>query len=316
MIKLGEIQTLEVVKTTDFGVYLGEPGSDASSFDDSFSNRIAHQEKAPYASRSTRPGQASYAKYDTSKILLPKSQVPSDAKIGDQLEVFVYKDSEDRPIATTTIPELKLGKTAILRVKEVTTIGAFLEWGLAKDLMLPFKEQTERVHSGEDVLVSLYIDKSERLCATMKVYDYLDCNSPYHKDDRVIGIVYEILDSFGAFVAVDNRYCALIPTKELYRPLKVGDSVEARVTQVKEDGKLDLSIREKSYVQLDSDAEMIFEKLQEADGFLPFHDKTESELIKAKFNLSKNAFKRAIGRLMKEGRITISDTGISEIKKQ
>jgi predicted RNA-binding protein (virulence factor B family) len=165
------------------------------------------------------------------------------------------------------------------------------------------------------VVVSLYIDKSERLCATMKVYNYLDCNSPYKKDDRVIGIVYEILDSFGAFVAVDNHYCALIPTKELHRPLKVGDSVEARVTQVKEDGKLDLSIREKSYVQLDADGEMIFEKLQNAGGFLPYHDKSDSEAIKAHFNLSKNAFKRAIGRLMKEGRITISDTGITQVKE-
>lgn len=279
MIKLGEIQTLEILKTTDFGVYLGEIG-------------ITEGER----------------------ILLPKNQVPSGSKAGDQIEVFVYKDSEDRPIATTTIPPLTLGKTALLRVKEVTTIGAFLDWNLAKDLLLPFKEQTSRVHTGEDALVALYIDKSGRLCATMKVYEYLDVNSPYKKDDRVIGVVYEIIDSFGAFVAVDNRYCALIPTKELFRPLKVGDSVEARVIQVKDDGKLDLSIREKSYVQLDSDAELIYAKLQEANGFLPFHDKSDADVIKAEFNLSKNAFKRGIGRLMKEGRITISDTGITEVK--
>lgn len=280
MIKLGEVQTLEVVKTTDFGVYLGEVNQG-----------------------------------DSNKILLPKNQVPSTLQFGDSIEVFVYKDSEDRPIATTTIPELTLGKTALLRVKEVTTIGAFLEWGLAKDLLLPFKEQTERVHSGEDVLVALYIDKSDRLCATMKVYNYLDCDSPYKAEDRVIGIVYEIIDSFGVFVAVDNRYCALIPPKELYRPLKVGDSIEARVVHVKEDGKLDLSIREKAYVQMDSDSELIFEKLQEASGFLPYHDKTDSAIIKAQFNLSKNAFKRAIGRLFKEGRIVISESGITEVKK-
>ncbi len=316
MIKLGEVQTLEVLKTTDFGIYLGEPGYDAASEEASYADRAARQVKAPYANRGGRAGQTYHGKSDPGKILLPKNQVPGEIKLGDRLEVFVYKDSEDRPIATTAIPELTLGKTALLRVKEVTAIGAFLEWGLAKDLLLPFKEQTARVHTGEDVLVSLYIDKSERLCATMKVYDYLDCNSPYHKNDRVMGIVYEILDSFGAFVAVDNRYCALIPTKELYRPLKVGDSVEARVTQVKEDGKLDLSIREKSYIQLDDDAEMIFVKLQEAGGFLPFHDKTDSEIIKAQFGFSKNAFKRAIGRLMKEGRITISDTGITEIRNK
>jgi len=279
MIKLGEVQTLEVTKTTDFGVYLCEAGQG-----------------------------------DASKILLPKSQVPSTLKLGDEIEVFVYKDSEDRIIATAIIPVLTLGKIALLSVKEVTTIGAFLDWGLAKDLLLPFKEQTARVHTGEEVLVALYIDKSERLCATMKVYNYLESSSPYHNEDRVIGLVYEIIDSFGAFVAVDNRYCALISPKELYRPLNVGDSVEARVIQVKEDGKLDLSVREKAYVQMDSDAELIFKKLQDASGFLPYHDKTDSEIIKAQFNLSKNAFKRAIGRLFKEGRIVISEAGITEVK--
>ncbi len=279
MIKLGELQTLEVNKKTDFGVYLCEKGQNET------------------------------------RILLPKNQVPKDLTTGDEIEVFIYKDSEDRPIATTTIPKLTLGKTALLSVKEVTTIGAFLDWGLVKDLLLPFKEQTERVHSGDDVLVALYIDKSERLCATMKVYDYLNCNSPYHEGDRVIGTVYEIIESFGAFVAVDNCYCALIPTKELFRKLKVGDSVEARVIGVKEDGKLDLSIREKSYVQMDSDAELIFQKLQEASGFLPYHDKTDSTVIKAQFNLSKNAFKRAIGRLYKEGRIIITESGITIVQK-
>jgi len=263
MIKLGEVQTLQVVKTTDFGV-----GETANS---------------------------------ENKVLLPKNQVPMNIKIDEEIKVFIYKDSEDRIIATTTIPELTLGKTALLRVKEVTSIGAFLDWGLAKDLLLPFKEQTARVHMGEDILVALYIDKSDRLCATMKVYDYLDTNSPYKKDDRVMGIVYEIIDAFGAFVAVDNRYCGLIPTK-------------ARIINVKEDGKLDLSLREKAYVQMDADAEMIFKKLQEAGGFLPYHDKTDSEVIKAEFNLSKNAFKRGIGRLLKEGHIQITDSGIKEIK--
>lgn len=277
--KLGEVQTLEVIKSTDYGVYLSD------------------------------------VKHNQDKVLLPKNQVPATLKIGDSIEVFLYKDSEDRLIATTTIPALTLGKTALLRVKEVSSIGAFLDWGLAKDLLLPFKEQTSRVHTGEDVLVALYIDKSERLCATMKVYNYLECHSPYHANDRVIGIVYEIIDEFGAFVAVDNRYCALISLKELYRPLKVGDSVEARVTQVKEDGKLDLSIREKAYMQMDSDAELIYQKLQDAQGFLPYHDKTDSDIIKAQFNLSKNAFKRAVGRLLKEGKIHLTDKGITIIKK-
>ncbi len=202
MIKLGEVQTLEVLKTTDFGIYLCEI------------NKAADQEQKPSVNNSDRRRPpANSGKNDGNQILLPKNQVPNGTEIGDHIEVFVYKDSEDRPIATTTIPELTIGKTALLKVKEVTAIGAFLEWGLAKDLLLPFKEQTARVHSGEDALIALYIDKSDRLCATMKVYDYLDCHSPYHKEDRVIGTVYEIIDSFGAFVAVDNRYCALIPAK-------------------------------------------------------------------------------------------------------
>ncbi len=278
MIKLGETLELEVLKSTDFGVYLCEPGMPEGD-----------------------------------RVLLPKAQVPKNIKNKDLIKVFIYKDSEDRLIATTLQPKLTFGETALLNVKEVTTIGAFLDWGLAKDLLLPFKEQTQRVHTGDDVIVALYVDKSGRLCATMKVYDYLKTNSPYKKDDKVIGVVYEIIDSFGAFVAVDNCYCALIPTKELHRNIKVGDSVEARVTSVKEDGKLDLSLREKTHIQMDSDALLVLQKLQAANGSLPFHDKTDAQVIKEEFNLSKNAFKRAIGRLMKEGKITITDTGIKEM---
>ncbi|SHL61391.1 hypothetical protein SAMN02745136_05319 [Anaerocolumna jejuensis DSM 15929] len=279
MIKLGEQQELEMVKSTDFGIYLKEAASSSEE-----------------------------------RILLPKAQVPQNIKPGDTLTVFVYKDSDDRPIATTLTPQISLGKVALLQVKEVTTIGAFLDWGLAKDLLLPFKEQTERVHTGEHVLAALYIDKSTRLCATMKIYDYLQLDSPYKKGDKVIGTVYEVIKNFGAFVAVDNCYSALIPEKELKRILKAGDSVEARVTSVKEDGKLDLSLQEKIPIQIDTDADMVFRLLEEAGGFLPYHDKTEPSLIAEKFSLSKNAYKRAIGRLMKEEKIRITAEGIEEIK--
>lgn len=279
MIKLGELQELEMSKSTDFGIYLKEPGSTTEE-----------------------------------RILLPKAQVPKDIKPGDTLSVFIYKDSDDRPIATTLTPKVTLGTVALLQVKEVTTIGAFLDWGLAKDLLLPFKEQTERVHTGEQVLAALYIDKSTRLCATMKIYDYLQKDSSYKKGDKVIGTVYEVIRNFGAFVAVDNLYSALIPEKELKKNLKPGDSVEARVTAVKEDGKLDLSLNEEIPVQIDADAEMVYKLLTEAGGFLPYHDKTEPALIAEKFGLSKNAFKRAIGRLMKEQKLRITNDGIEEIK--
>lgn len=275
MLKLGELQTLQVVKTTDFGVYLSESDT-----------------------------------HTQEKVLLPKSQVPQGTTLNDELNVFLYKDSEDRLIATTTMPPITLGEIALLRVKEVSPIGAFLDWGLPKDLLLPFKEQTIRVQVDDMVLAALYIDKSNRLCATMKLYEYLKTSSSYKKDDHVTGMVYEISDDFGAFVAVDNQYSARIPKKELFLSLKPCDQIEARITSVLPDGKLDLSLREKAFVQLDFDAALIYERLQKEGGFLPYHDKTQPEILKQEFNLSKNAFKRAIGHLLKEKKILIQPDGI------
>lgn len=275
MIELGKYQTLEVIKQTDFGIYLGEINSDGKT-----------------------------------SILLPKSEVPEGTVAGDHLKVFLYRDSEDREIATTTKVPLTLGALAVLKVKEVNKIGAFLDWGLMKDLFLPYKEQTTEVKEGDSVLVTLYLDKSNRLCATMKVYDLLSTGAPYKKDDAVTGIVYEILDSFGVFVAVDNKYSAMIPHNEIFVPIKIGDSITGRITQVRDDGKLTISLREKSYIQMDSDAVMIMDKLKAADGILPYNDKSDPADIKSTFNLSKNSFKRAIGRLYKAGAITITEDGI------
>lgn len=289
MILLGRIQTLRVVKKTDFGVYLSDQGMDP---DTSF---VPDKKEV----------------VDVPSILLPKAQA-KDLTTGNTVEVFIYKDSEDRPIATTAKPFLTMGSLARLTVKEVTGIGAFLDWGLAKDLFLPFKEQTFRVQKGESVLVSLYIDKSSRLCATAKVYNFLEANSPYQREDQVSGTVYEIIDAFGAYVAVDDRYSALVPKKELFTTLKPGEKISARVTKVQPDGRLVLSIREKSYLQMDTDSTLIYDALVKAGGFLPYHDKTSPELIKAKFGLSKNAFKRAIGHLQKEGKLLIEDDGISK----
>ena len=151
------------------------------------------------------------------EVLQPNNQVSDSLEKGDKIDVFLYKDSEDRLIATTAVPYLQMGEVAALKVKDITNIGAFLDWGLAKDLFLPFKEQTARVRMGDTVLVTLYIDKSERLCATMKIYDYLSCESPYKKGDKVHGRIYEITDSFGCFVAVDDEFSALIPHNEMTR---------------------------------------------------------------------------------------------------
>lgn len=279
MLGLGELQRLTVVKIADHGAYLAE-------------DRNA----------------------DSERILLPIRQVPEGTRVGSELEVFIYRDSKDRPIATVNRPFIKLNETAVLKVKEVTKIGAFLDWGLEKDLLLPYKEQTKKLHPGEECLVALYIDKSSRLCLTMNVYEYLDTDSNYKAGDRVEGRVYLISDNFGAFVAVDDEYSALIPVKELYGDVKVGQVISARVTGVKEDGKLSLSIREKAYLQMDEDAERVMKVIEAFDGELPFNDKASPETIKREFNMSKNEFKRAVGRLYKERRIEITDKTIKKLK--
>jgi len=272
MIKLGERQMLTVVKKVEFGVYLAESKDNTEE-----------------------------------KVLLPVKQVPEGTMPGDKVEVFIYRDSKDRMIATTNIPKLRMGEVAELTVAQVGKFGAFLDWGLEKDLLLPFKQQKKRVKPGESVLVSLYIDKSGRLCATMNVYENLSCDSPYKKDDQVTGRVYEISDNFGAFVAVDNIYSALIPKKELYGAVAVGEDVTARVTQVKEDGRLDLSIRDKAYLQIEKDAEVILKIIDSYDGVLPFNDKVSPEIIKRETGMSKNEFKRGVGNLLKNGLIEITD---------
>ena len=266
--KLGEKQVLTVVKKVDFGVYLGS---------------------------------------DEERVLLPTKQVPEGIEAGDPVEVFLYKDSSDRMIATTNEPKITVGELAVLEVVDVGRIGAFLDWGLEKDLLLPFKEQTVEVEKGDRCLVSLYVDKSGRLCATMKVYPLLRTDSPYKKDDMVRGTVYGISREYGVFVAVDDRYSALIPRREVYGRMYIGQQVEARVAEVKPDGKLDLSVRGKIPEQMDADAQQIMERIVKNGGFLPFTDKAEPERIKTEFGMSKAAFKRAVGRLLKQGRITIDE---------
>ncbi|MBQ3905635.1 MAG: S1 RNA-binding domain-containing protein [Lachnospiraceae bacterium] len=276
-LRLGEIQRLEIVKKLEFGAYLAEP----ENVED--------------------------------RVLLPIKQVPAQAAVGDVMEVFLYKDSKDRLIATTKRPKLIMGEVALLTVAQMGKIGAFLDWGLEKDLLLPFKQQRGKVREGDQVLVSLYVDKSERLCATMNVYEHLLSNSPYQKEDRVTGRVYELSDNFGAFVAVDDKYSALIPKKELFGEVELGQIVNARVIKVNEDGRLQLSVREKAYLQIEKDAEKILELLDSYEGSLPFTDKSAPEVITHETGMSKNEFKRAVGHLLKEKKIQIGEKSIRRV---
>ena len=273
MIKLGEIQTLVIKSLAPIGVYLNEetPNSD--------------------------------------NILLPRKYVPDNAQLGDLIDVFIYLDSEDRIIATTLTPKITINSIAQLEVVSTTNIGAFLDWGLEKDLFLPFKEQLCSVNTGEKYLFGLYIDKSNRLCATMKIYSLLLNDSPYKEDDFVSGFIYDINNTYGAFVAIDHKYNGLIPQKEIHKDLKIGDEFNGRVYKVRDDNKLLVSLRDKAYKEIDNDAQLIIAYL-EKNSILPLNDKSSPEEIKRTLSISKKAFKRAVGRLLKENKIMQTDKDI------
>ena len=278
MLELGKTQTLTIVKINDSGAYLADP------------------------------------EVPEEKVLLPGKQIPMGAHMGTQVEVFLYRDSEDRLIATTKKPAMELGQMAVLEVLQATNIGAFLDWGLEKDLFLPFKEQKVKVRPGQKVLVALYTDKSNRLCATMNVYDRLETGAPYQIGDHVEGTVYGYKEGIGAFIAIDNKYFGLVPEKELYQKVRLGDSVRARVINVRQDGKLNLSMRKKAYSQMKDDAELVMEVIEEFGGVLPFTDKASPEVIKRELQMSKAAFKRAVGQLLKQGRVEITPSAIRKVK--
>ena len=270
MLQLGTWQKLKIVHTVEFGAYLAESGGEE-------------------------------------RVLLPAAQVPEGAAKGDEIDVFLYLDSRDRPIATVRDPLIHLHEVRLLSVKETNPrAGAFLDIGLERDLLLPFREQTAKVKAGDTVLAAMYLDKSGRLCATMNVYPYLKTNSPYRIGDEVRARAYETSRNFGVFVAVDDIYSALIPKREAQGKPAVGAVLKLRVTEVKEDGKLTVSPRQKAYQQIRPDAELIREALRET-GELPFDDKAAPEVIAERFGMSKAAFKRAVGHLLKEKEIEIRD---------
>ena len=285
MINIGEYQNLEIVRIKPQGAYLRE---------------MAEPEAQEGAS--------------SEEVLLPGKQIPEGAGPGTQIRVFIYRDSSDRLIATTVHPLITYGEVRRLKVREKTKIGAFLDWGLEKDLLLPFREQTGSFEEGDEILTALYIDKSGRLAATMNVYPYLKQNSPYQTGDSVTGTVYLISEKFGVFVAVDDIYSGLIPKKDAQQGFKVGETLTLRVAGVKEDGKLDLTARDKAYMEIDSDADAVIGKIREDfGGELPFDDKADPEKIREVFGLSKAAFKRAVGHLYKERKVVIEDGRIRAV---
>lgn len=250
-------------------------------------------------------------------VLLQRKEVPKDVEIGDELEVFIYLDSSDRKIATLKKPYITLGEIKKLKIVQITKIGIFLDWGLEKDLLLPFKEQltqfstdNKKMNVSDEIPVYLYIDRSGRIAATQKVYNHLSVGGNYVKDSGVFGTVIQINNELGVFVAIDNKYFGMIPIREVHSPLKLGDEIVGRVSLVREDGKYMISQNPKSHIQVDTDARLILKELEEADGVLYFSDKSDAEKIKEKFKMSKASFKKAIGKLYKERKISIFDDKI------
>lgn len=236
---------------------------------------------------------------ETGRVLLPFAEQLGRPGRGETVTVYFYEDKGGRLTCTMRTPILKEGEVGILRVAATTKIGVFLDNGVPKQVLLPFKEQISSPEVGDEVLVWLYSDKSGRQAATMRVYGHLEKHSPYREDDRVTGFVYEINPKLGIFVAVDNKYYGLVPINETFKNYEYGDEVEARVAKVREDGKLDLLIRDKLYKTIEEDADVILYELKRNNGFLPYGDRADAEFIEETYAMSKNQFKRALGHLYK-----------------
>ena len=272
MIELGKYQTLEIRRIVDFGAYLSVPGEDT-------------------------------------EVLIPGRYLPENMQVGDSLEVFVYKDSEDRPIATTERPYATVGEFAFLSVNAVNDTGAFLDWGLPKDLLVPYGEQRMRMRRGGIYLVYIYVDKATgRIVATTKTDKYLGNVFPDYKlGDRVQALVVEHTD-IGYKVIVDNLHTGMIYSNELYRAIEIEEMVTAYVKQVRDEGKIDLTVNEKAVVRQSDVAERIMNHLSKENA-APISEKMSPDIIDMAFHCSKKDFKKAIGHLYKERMVVIAPDG-------
>lgn len=249
------------------------------------------------------------------EVLLPGAQAPEGIQVGDLINVFVYRDTEDRLITTTKVPKVTLNKIASLKVKKITEIGAFLGWGLDRDLFLPHSEQITTIKEGDLVLIRMYLDKTERLAATMKIQKEFKEDCPYTVGEMHEATIYRINPTLGLFVAVEDEYDGLVLKQDVISRHKAGEKLQLRIARIREDGKLIMSFNKAAFLQKDDDADAIFAKLTESEGFLPYSDYTDADVIRSVFLMSKKSFKRALGKLYKEKLITIEDNGIKLVEK-
>ncbi len=273
MIKLGQFNTLTVVKQVDFGVFLDG---------DDFGN-----------------------------ILLPKRYVPQNTQLGDDLDVFIYFDSEDDIIATTEMPYAQVGEFASLRCVGVNSVGAFVDWGLSKDLLVPFSEQRTRMEEGKPYVVRIYTDKaSGRIVASRKFNKFIsDAQPKVEKGDKVTVLITDNTD-LGYKCVVDNQHWGLIYRAEAFGKLFIGKKLSAYVKHVRDDGKMDLSLQKPGKARVDELGDKILQTLEKKDGFLPLNDKSSPDAIFALFRTSKATFKKTLGGLYKQRKIRIEHDGI------
>jgi predicted RNA-binding protein (virulence factor B family) len=240
-------------------------------------------------------------------LLLPRAEVDDYVREGDAIEAFVYLDSEDRPVATLVQPRLERGQVAFLEVRDVNRFGAFVDWGLPKQLLVPFKEQTRELQVGDWEPIALDLDRTGRLVGTMKVREYLEDGGAFERNEWVVGEAWRFDPEIGLFVILERRYVGLLPAQE-HHALRRGEQGKFRIAHVQRDGKLELSLRGLVHEELASDGEVILAKLRAAGG-PQVSDRTSPEEIRALFGLSKKAFKRAVGGLLREGAVTFDERG-------
>ncbi len=272
MVETGCFNKLKVIREVDFGVYL-EGGAEGG-------------------------------------ILLPKPEVPEGTRLGDRLQVFVYLDSDDMPVATLRRPRAQVGQFASLKVVDVNKVGAFLDWGLPKDLFLPFNEQVKPLTIGDYVTVYLYLDNTNRIAASAKLEKHLEPGDDYTQGQLVELLVVRPTD-IGYQVIIDNRAMGLLQHQDIHRPVRPGQRMPGFIKQVRdEDGKIDVMLEKPGYARIDPLAQQVLKYLESRDGFCPLGDKSNPEAIRDLFGVSKKAYKMALGQLMKAGRIRQDETGI------
>lgn len=277
MVRIGEFNTLEITKILPFGFYL-DGGDDG-------------------------------------EILLPIRYAPSGCKVGDQLDVFIYFDSEDRIIATTEQPYIQVGEFALLRVVAVTRIGAFLDWGLAKDLFVPFREQKMRMEEGKSYLVYCYVDEeTKRIVASAKIEKFLDNTYPQYEPEEEVDLMIIGETDLGFSAIINGKHTGVLYHNEVFKPLRRGDFIKGYIKQVRDDDKIDLTLQKSGYAKVDAISQRILDALYDCNGYLAITDKSDPEKIYDQFQISKKTFKKAVGALYKERLIAIEDKGIRLVK--